>query len=248
MELKKHRSYFETQINPFVRGLNPQTTHDTEGYTRIIERGQMEMACFELGILNLNAGGSFFENTADNAVALIVLGGRCELLVGHNGNKAHGIIGELLFGGSTPERTVFRGGAYRAYIPCRTTYEILAHDAPVEVAICKVPSYLEMAAVILEPGDNLGDSRYGLVVGETPIQSISTSSIRRISGEAICFYRFDPSEGYVYQRISSNDGSCDQTVKMGHNDVLALPEGYHAVSLESKGRLYCLWIAFAEEE
>ena len=49
---------------------------------------------------------------------LVVLEGQCELLVGHNGNKAHGLIGD--------RADVFDGEAYRASIPYRTTYEILA--------------------------------------------------------------------------------------------------------------------------
>ena len=66
---------------------------------------------------------------------LVVLGGQCELLVGHNGNKAHGLIGE--------RADVFGGEAYRASIPYRTTYEIFAHDEPVEIAVCKAPLFLK---------------------------------------------------------------------------------------------------------
>ena len=123
-----------------------------KGYTRIIESGQMGITELDFGILNLGVGESFFEDTGDNEVMLVVLGGQCELLVGHNGNKAHGLIGD--------RADVFEGEAYRASIPYRTTYEILAHEEAVEVAVCKAPSFLETAAVILEPGDdfNLGEA------------------------------------------------------------------------------------------
>ncbi len=207
--------------------------HHTDGYTRLVERGEMGLTRLEFGMLNLRAGGAFFEDTADNEVALIVLGGRCELLVGHNGNKAHGIIGE--------RPNVFHGEAYRAYIPHRTTYELLAHhEVPVEVALCKAPSHLETAAAILGPGDDFDKSDHTLIIGENPIPSIS--------GEAIYFYRFDPVEGCANQRIHNEDRSFDQVISARHNDVLALPQGYHAVSLESRGRLYCLWISFGGNE
>ena len=197
-----------------------------KGYIRIIEGCEMELTRLELGILNLGVGESFFEDTGDNEVMLVVLGGQCELLVGHNGNKAHGLIGE--------RANVFGGEAYRASIPYRTTYEILAHDESVEVAICKAPSFLETAAVILEPGDDFNRDEHALIVGETPIHSIS--------GEAICFYRLVPAEGHASQRIYSEGHSFEQSMSIHHNNVLALPKGCHAELVESKVQLYCLWI------
>ncbi len=201
-----------------------------KGYTRIIEGGEMGIMCLEFGILNLNVGESFFEDTGDNEVMLVVLGGQCELLVGHNGNKAHGLIGE--------RANVFGGEAYRASIPYRTTYEVLAHEESVEVAVCKAPSFLETAAIILEPGDDFNRSEHALTVSETPIHSIS--------GEAICFYRFAPAEEHTSQRIYSEVYSFDRSTNIHHNNVLALPKDYHAELVESKARLYCLRICYSQ--
>ena len=196
------------------------------GYNRIVEGGVQGITCLEFGILNLDVGESFFEDTAGNEVMLVLLGGRCELLVGHNGNKAHGLIGE--------RADVFGGEAYRASIPYRTTYEILAHDEPVEVAVCKAPSFLETAAVILEPGDDFNRGEHALIVSETPIHSIS--------GEAICFYRLAATEEHVSQRIYSEINAFEQSVNIHHNNILALPKGYHAEFAEMPTRFYCLWI------
>ena len=198
-----------------------------KGYTRIIENGEMSITGLDFGILNLGVGESFFEDTGDNEVMLVVLGGQCELLVGHNGNKAHGLIGE--------RADVFAGEAHCASIPYRTTYEILAHDDPVEVAICKTPSFLETAAVILEPGDDFNRGEHALIVNETPAHSIS--------GEAICFYRCTPADGHVSQRIYSEIDAFEQSVSVQHNNVLALPKGYHAELAEVEVRLYCLQIS-----
>ena len=200
-----------------------------KGYTRIIEVGEMGITRLEFGVLNLDVGGSFFEDTGDNEVTLVILGGRCELLVGHNGNKAHGLIGE--------RANVFDGEAYRASIPYRTTYEILAHEEPVEVAVCKAPSFLETAAVILEPGDDFNRGEHALIVSETPARSIS--------GEAICFYRLTPADGHASQRIYSEIGSFEQSMSVRHNNVLALPKGYHAELAKSEAQLYCLRICYS---
>ena len=198
-----------------------------KGYTRIIESGEMGITGLDFGILNLGVGESFFEDTGDNEVMLVVLGGQCELLVGHNGNKAHGLIGD--------RADVFDGEAYRASIPYRTTYEILANDDPVEVAICKTPSFLQTAAVILEPGDDFNHGEHALIVSETPTDSIS--------GEAICFYRLTPADGHVSQRIYSEEHSFEGSVSIHHNNVLALPKGYHSELAEAETRLYCLQIS-----
>ena len=198
-----------------------------KGYTQIIEGGEMGITCLEFGILNLGVGGSFFQDTGDNEVMLVILGGRCELLVGHNGNKAHGLIGE--------RANVFDGEAYRASIPYRTTYEILAHDERVEIAVCKAPSFLETAAVILEPGDDFNYAEHALIVNETPAHSTS--------GEAICFYRLAPPEGCASQHIYSEIDSFEQSIKIRHNNVLALPKGYRAELAEVDARLYCLRIS-----
>ena len=197
-----------------------------KGYTRIIESGQMGITGLDFGILNLGVGESFFEDTGDDEVMLVVLGGRCELLVGHNGNKAHGLIGD--------RADVFDSEGYRASIPYRTTYEILAHDEPVEVAICKTPSFLETAAVILEPGDDFNRSEHALIVSETPAHLIS--------GEAICLYRLTPADGHASQRIYNKIDAFEQSVSVHHNNVLALPKGYHAQLTEVETWLYCLWI------
>ena len=198
-----------------------------KGYTRIIESGEMGITDLEFGILNLGVGESFFEDTGDNEVMLVVLEGQCELLVGHNGNKAHGLIGD--------RADVFDGEAYRASIPFRTTYEIFANEEPGEVAVCKAPSFLETAAVILEPGDDFNLGEHALIVNETPIHSIS--------GEAICFYRLTPADGQVSQRIYSEIDAFEQSVSVHHNNVLALPKGYHAELAEAEVRLYCLRIS-----
>jgi 5-deoxy-D-glucuronate isomerase len=200
----------------------------TAGYTPLIKRGEMGMATLDFGMLNLSVGDSFFEDTADNQALLIVLSGQCTLLVGHNGNKAHGIIGE--------RPNVFADAAYRVYIPCRTTYEVFADEVPLEVAICKMPSALDAAALILEPGDEPNEGPYELIASETVMQSLA--------GEAICLYRFRQEEGCIHQRIYNDDLSFDQCIALHHNDILALPPRYHAEAVEPHGRPpYCLWLS-----
>ena len=66
----------------------------TEGYTEIVTPGDMGITQLNFGILNLTPEATFFDHSDDTQVALIALGGQCTLLVGHNGNKANGVLGE----------------------------------------------------------------------------------------------------------------------------------------------------------
>ena len=81
----------------------------TEGYTEIVKPGEMGMTRLHFGILTLTSQATFFDHSEDTEVTLIALGGHCTLLVGHNGNKANGTLGER------PD--VFHGEACIAYIP-----------------------------------------------------------------------------------------------------------------------------------
>ena len=74
----------------------------TDGYTEIVKPGEMGITKLHFGILTLTSKSTFFDHSDDTEVALIALGGDCTLLVGHNGNKAYGILGE-------------RPGMYRIY-------------------------------------------------------------------------------------------------------------------------------------
>jgi len=193
------------------------------GYTRIFER-RAEGLSLDYGVVHLGRGEAFFEDTGDNEVMLIVLTGRCELLVGHNGNKAHGIIGE--------RTTVFDGRAYRVYVPYRTTYELIAHDTPVEVAVCKTASDIDAAALILAPGETQDGSPYLLTAAEMVAHTT-------IAGGAIGHFRFRQASEFAAVRLI---GHGEAQVRVGHNDVLALPDDWRVMSLESAGRFYSLWV------
>ena len=61
---------------------------------------------------------------------------------------------------------VFQGEACIAYIPHHTTYEVLTNETGVEIAVCKVPSHSESAAVILEAGEAVDEDETHLRIWE----------------------------------------------------------------------------------
>lgn len=208
-----------------------------EGYTEIVTPGEMGITKLHFGILNLTPQATFFDHSDDTEVALIALGGRCTLLVGHNGNKANGILGE--------RPNVFHGAACVAYIPHHTTYEMLAGEAGIEVAVCKVPSHTESAAIILEAGEAIDDGETHLRIRENTLSrkagiSAEDAHVMLTGEEAICLHRFRDGEGVATFDITRTVETA--RVQVYHNDVVVVPEQANIVALTSEGVGYQLWM------
>lgn len=208
----------------------------TNGYTQIVKPGAMGITKLHFGILSLTSEATFFDHSDDTEVALIVLGGDCTLLVGHNGNKANGILGER------PD--VFHGEACVAYIPHHTTYEILANESGIEIAVCKVPSHSESAAVILEAGEVVDEDETHLRISENVFSDDlgASTNIPAIpaKAEAICFHRFLDGNGGVTFDIARSTGTIRS--QLYHNDVFVVSEHDSIVTLTSEGTGYQLWV------
>ncbi len=200
------------------------TTH--EGYTPLIGPGELGITNLHFGILNLPPDSTFFDHSDDCEVALIALGGQCTLLVGHNGNKANGVLGE--------RANVFDGDACVAYIPHHTTYEVITNRNGVEIAICKTPSYLDSAAVLLEAGKIEVETDYQLRIIEN---NVSNEWV----GEAICFYRFQDENGSATLQLINPEKKKARIV-LHNNDLLVIPEATRARLIIGKGVCYQLSI------
>ena len=204
----------------------------TNGYTEIVKPGELGITKLHFGILSLTPEATFFDHSDDTEVALIALGGDCTLLVGHNGNKAYGILGER------PD--VFQGEACIAYIPHHTTYEVLANEIGVEIAVCKVPSHSESAAVILEAGESVNPDETHLSIRENAFSGDSDVQTMLTRAEAICLHRFRNADGVAVFNVTRTTGTA--RVQLSHNDVFAVPEQDSIVFLTSEGFGYQLWV------
>ncbi len=212
----------------------------TEGYTEIVKPGEMGISKLHFGILTLTPQSTFFDHSEDNEVALIALGGHCTLLVGHNGNKAYGVLGDR------PD--VFQGEACVAHIPHHTTYEMLTGDVGIEVAVCKVESHSESAAVILEAGETAAENETHLRIWENVLLEDLDVRARDVhitptDREAICLYRsVEADSAAVFDITRTVDREKTMRVQLDDNDVLMLSEQDSIVSFTSKGVGYQLWI------
>ena len=209
----------------------------TNGYTEIVKPGELGITKLHFGILSLTPQATFFDHSDDTEVALIALGGDCTLLVGHNGNKAYGILGER------PD--VFQGEACIAYVPHHTTYEVLTNETGVEIAVCKVPSHSESAAVILEAGETVNQDETHLRIWENFFlddSDVNTTGAHAmpIGAEAICLHRFRNADGVAVFNVTRTTETA--RVQLYHNDVFAVTEQDSVVLLTSEGIGYQLWV------
>ena len=206
----------------------------TDGYTEIVKPGEMGITKLHFGILSLIPGATFFDHSDNTEVALVALGGNCTLLVGHNGNKAYGTLGER------PD--VFHGEVSVAYIPHHTTYEILANETGVEIAVCKTPSHSESAAVILEPGEAADENETHLSIWENVFSDVNASGVHTMltGEEAICLHRFQNADGVAVFDVTR--ATWMARVRLYHNDVFTVPEQDSIVLLTSEGVGYQLWL------
>ena len=208
----------------------------TNGYIEIVKPGEMGITKLHFGILRLTSEATFFDHSDDTEVALVVLGGDCTLLVGHNGNKANGILGER------PD--VFHGEACIAYVPHHTTYEILAGESGIEIAVCKVPSHSESAAVILEAGEAVDEDKTHLRISENvfsdDLEASTNTPTIPAKAEAICFHRFLDGNGGVTFDIAHSTETI--RAQLYHNDVFVVSKNDSIVALTSEGIGYQLWV------
>lgn len=196
----------------------------TQGFTYLVEPGEAGINNLHFGILNQSPNSTYFDHSDSCEVLLIVLGGQCRLLVGHNGNKANGLLGK--------RNSVFDGEACLAFIPHHTTFEVITTLNSVEIAFCKTPSHVDSAAVILNAGENRSDTNSNLFIRENELYT-------EWIGEGFCFYRFSDEKGSATVNLEDSENKSTRVV-MHHNDLLVLREQTLARLLDYEGEIYQL--------
>ncbi len=215
------------------------------------ERAGWELIHFAARRIQLGHPWRF--ETGENELALVVLGGVCD--VQSNRGKWSPL-------GRRPD--VFHGMPYSLYLPRRTSFEVEALGGDVEIGYgwCATdqdhpPRQISPRDVrieirgggnatrqinhILPPGSHV----HRLVVCEVFTPSGNWSSypphkhdrhtvndqgeLVEADLEEIYFYKIDRPEGFAYQRVYTGDGRLDELVMAKDDHLVLVPEGYHPV-------------------
>lgn len=231
-----------------------------DGFKKIAALGDGDLKLTEFGIINLKQGEHFEADTGAFEVALVVLGGTCEVAgEGFDFTKVGG------------RKDVFSGKPHTVYIPCGRSYTITA-ATDAELAWAASPSTLKTDAYMIAPEQvkevHIGKESYRrdayliltdacpaahLFIGEAFVPSGHHASYPphrhdvdnlpvEVDMEEVYFFRFSPEQGYGIQKIYTDDRSIDFTCTVKHNDATLIPRGYHPVINAPGYTMYYLWI------
>jgi len=230
-----------------------------QGYVEIVEPGFAGLKYLSLGMLTLAEGTEYALDTTDREAGLTVLGGRCRVE-----------IGDTVFPEVGARPNVFSGTGYTAYLPPKSRVRVKAlTDMQAGLCWCRAekagkPVLIEPSGVRARPvgRDNWSRTVYDilyegnvdaqhLIVGETLNPPGNWSSVpphkhdvhdppHEAEMEEIYFYKFDPAQGYGFQRLY-NDRDLDVAYVLEDGDAVAIPGGYHPVVAGPGYQLYYLW-------
>ena len=195
------------------------------------------------------AEGEVWEGDTDrDEVAFVLLGGRC---------RVQTFDGSWEFG---ERQNVFSGQPWALYLPLVTSFRLTALT-PCEVAVCRARADETHPPRLIRPEDveveirgagNAARHINHIVKPEFPAHRLLVVEVFTPSGnwssypphkhdvsdlpreadlEEIYYYRIDPSEGFAFQRLYTEDGRTDLCWAVKDGDLLLVPEGYHVFAI-----------------
>lgn len=155
------------------------------------------------------------------------------------------------------------------YVPAGAHFQVLARDE-VEVAVCSAPGEPGREPRAIDPGDiprtvrgSGTNTRYvrnilpedrradSLIVVEVitpgghwssypPHKHDTATPEGETALEETYYYRINPSQGFAFQRVYTDDRELDQTMCVHDGDLVLVPRGYHPVGAAHGYDLYYL--------
>jgi len=192
-------------------------------------------------------GESFSDETGDNEMGLVVLGGRCSVESSAGswsniGGRAH----------------VFSGMPYALYLPIETPFTVRA-ESDCDLAFCFCRAEVKYPACLITPDDVEVEIRGGanatrqinhILKPEFPAERLLIVEVYTPSGnwssypphkhdvhnppdevdlEEIYYYKVNHPDGYAIQKVYTPDRRIDQTLTVRDGEIVLIPEGYHPV-------------------
>jgi 5-deoxy-glucuronate isomerase len=201
----------------------------------------------------LHAGECWEHSLGDTELALVILGGVCDV---------RSTRGDWV--GMGRRLNVFAGMPYALYLPRRTDFSLESRTDNFDVAYAWCATDEDHPATLITPPQvtielrgganatrqingilNPGFDCHRLIAVEVYTPSGNWSSypphkhdehrlapdgaLLEADLEEIYFYKIEPPAGYALQRVYTRDGRLDEILVACHDDVVLIPEGYHPV-------------------
>lgn len=209
-------------------------------------------------VYRLEAGQRLEQPGSDDEVCLVLLGG-----------KATVEAGPEIFRSIGARDNPFAGKPTAVYVPWQTAWAVIA-ESPLELAVCSAPGGGDHRTRLISPEDVANSTRgkdtntrhVADILPETELaQSLLVVEVITPSGcwssypshkhdtdnlphesklEETYYHRFDPPQGFGFQRVYTDDGSLDETMTIEDGDVVMVPRGYHPCGTAHGYALYYL--------
>ncbi|MBT3361741.1 MAG: 5-deoxy-glucuronate isomerase, partial [Rhodospirillales bacterium] len=207
----------------------------------------------------LAPGQSIVNETGDREVCLVMVTGTGTVETG--GQTFENIGGrESVFDGTSP---------HAVYVPAGSSFTVTA-NSPLTLGVCNAPGTSNRPARLIAPQDMDRETRGegtnvrhvcnilpdtavadSLLVVEVitpggnwssyPPHRHDTDDLPKQSNlEETYYHRLNPSQGFAFQRVYTDDRSLDETMSVEDGDVVMVPKGYHPVGAPHGYDLYYL--------
>jgi|SRR5690554_5431414 len=232
----------------------------SSGYTELCNPETSSLKTLRFGIINLKAGEECTYETGECEAALVLLGGRCTVLLS-DGTAFVNVGGR---------RSVFEGKAHCIYLP-RKTRATITTDWSVKIAVSEAPIDIDTVAEVITPDrvkvltlgqqsferethfivDGTTNARF-LTVGEAFITPGNWAGFPPHKHDAnkmpaegvleeIYYFMFQPSQGFALQRLYTKDGEIDECYVVKQDELVEFPYGYHTTVGAPGYNTYFLW-------
>ncbi|ATX78382.1 5-deoxy-glucuronate isomerase [Reinekea forsetii] len=230
------------------RLLSPVSEPDQNGRIQHItpESAGWEYVGFE--VYKLKAGRSLKADSLNNEVCLVILTGKASV---KTLKESWSHIGERtsLFEQKAP---------YAVYVPPSDAYEVTA-ETDLELAVCSAPAMGQYPARLITPAHTRFETRgigtnqrhvCNILFGNMAAEKLLVCEVITPDGnwssypphkhdrdlaptetklEETYYHRIDPDQGFVFQRVYTDNRSIDETMAIENHGVVMVPEGYHPV-------------------
>ncbi|MFY9558355.1 MAG: 5-deoxy-glucuronate isomerase [Blastocatellia bacterium] len=222
-------------------------TKGSRGETMLVAPESSGFEYLSFRACRLSKGESFADETGQNELGLVVLGGRCSVESSAGswtnfGGRAH----------------VFNGLPYALYLPIETSFTVRAEtDCDLAFSFCraelKYPARLvtpDEIEVEIRGGANATRQINHILKPDFPAQRLLIVEVYTPSGnwssypphkhdvhnppeevdlEEIYYYKVDHPDGYAIQKVYTPDRRIDSTLTVRDGELVLIPEGYHPV-------------------
>jgi len=210
-------------------------------------------------VVRLEAGGRHSGRSEGRETCLVLVSGSADIEVGDQRFAAVG-------GRASPFEDAAPGAVY---VPAGMPYAVTALDA-VELAVCSAPASGGSAPRRIDParmsrevrGSGTNTRHVRNILPETEAaESLLVVEVITPGGhwssypphkhdtaeagvetqlEETYYHRLQPSQGFAFQRVYTDDRSLDETIAVEDGDVVMVPRGYHPVGAPHGYDLYYL--------